>query len=243
MKEYKFKKLPKHIGFIVDGNGRWAKKRGLARSVGHRVGLSTLKKAVLNSFDLGIKIVSIFGFSTENWNRPQEELDCLFQLFEEFIEKDNFDYNGKGIRFNVMGDHTKFPKSLVEKIDKLLEETKNNDNFVLNLGINYGGKDEIVMAVNKLISNGKKEITKEDIDNSLYTAGLSNPDLVVRTSGEIRISNFMLWQMAYSELYFTKTLWPDFNEKCLIKALKNYEKRNRRFGAIKEEKNEKKINN
>lgn len=242
MKEYKFKKLPKHIGFIVDGNGRWAKKRGLPRSFGHRVGLNTLKQAVINAFDFGIEVVSIFGFSTENWNRPQEELTCLFDLFAEFLASDTFDYNGYGIRLNIMGDYKKFPQNLVDAVEEKLNETKNNKNFVLNLGINYGGKDELIMAINKLIAEGKKSVTKEDIDSSLYTAGLPNPDLVVRTSGEQRISNFMLWQMAYSELYFTKTFWPDFNKKCLIKALKNYQKRNRRFGAIKEDKDEKKSN-
>ncbi len=242
MKEYKFKRLPKHIGYIVDGNGRWAKKRGMPRSFGHKVGLKTLKQAVINAFDLGIEVVSIFGFSTENWNRPKDELDCLFKLFEEFLEKDNFDYNGRGIKLNVMGDYTKFPKNLVEKVEGMLKQTKDNKKFVLNLGINYGGQDELVMAFNKLLNSGKKEITKKDIENNLYTAGLPMPDLVIRTSGEQRISNFMLWQMAYSELYFTKTYWPDFNKKQLIKALKNYQKRNRRFGAIKEGKNEKKTN-
>lgn len=234
MKEYNFKKLPKHIGFIVDGNGRWAKKRGLPRSFGHRVGLNTLKKAVIKSFDLGIKAVSIFGFSTENWNRPKEELDYLFNLFIEFLQTDTFDYNGYGIKLNIMGDYTKFPPALVSAVEKKLEETKNNKNFILNLGINYGGQDELVRAFNILAEQNKKNITKQDIEANLYTAGMDMPDLVVRTSGEQRISNFMLWQMAYSELYFTKTLWPDFNEKCLIKALKNYQKRNRRFGAIKE---------
>ncbi len=243
MKDYKFKKLPSHIGFIVDGNGRWAKKRSMPRSFGHKVGLQTLKQTVIDSFNLGIKVVSIFGFSTENWNRPQEELDCLFKLFTEFLEKDNFDYNEMGIHLNIMGDYTKFPDNLVKQVEKMLDETKNNNKFVLNLGINYGGRDEIVRAFNILAQQGKTNITKQDIENNLYTAGLPMPDLIVRTSGEQRISNFMLWQMAYSELYFTKTFWPDFHKKNLIKALKNYQKRNRRFGAIKEEKYEKKTDN
>ncbi len=243
MKDYKFKKLPKHIGFIVDGNGRWAKKRGMPRSFGHKVGLETLKQNIFSSFKLGIQVVSIFGFSTENWNRPQEELDGLFELFTNFLKSGGFDFDTMGIRLNVMGDYTKFPKNLADEIERTLERTKHYTNFVLNLGINYGGQDELVRAVNKLIKQGKTAVTKQDIEDNLYTAGLPKPDLVIRTSGEYRISNFMLWQMAYSELYFTKTYWPDFKFKGLIKALKNYQKRNRRFGAIKEGKNEKKINN
>lgn len=233
------KALPKHIGFIIDGNGRWAKERGLTRSMGHKAGMIALKEAIKNSFDLGISIVSIYGFSTENWNRPKEEIDYLFNLFRGFIKSDFSEVSeakDKKVRLNIMGDYTKFPKDLVSEIEKALEESKDNDGFVLNLGINYGGRDEIVRAVNNIIKSNVKEITKEDFNSYLYTAGLPDPDFIIRTSGEQRISNFMLWQNAYSEFYFPKTYWPDFNKKELIKSLLNYQKRNRRFGAIKENK-------
>lgn len=228
--------LPKHIGFIIDGNGRWAKERGLTRSMGHKAGMLALKEAIKNSFELGIKFVSIYGFSTENWNRPKDEVNFLFNLFREFIKSDFNEVEGKNARLNIMGDYTKFPDDLVKEIEKALEETKNNDGFVLNLGINYGGRDEIIRAVNNIINSGVKEITKENFNDYLYTKGLPDPDFIVRTSGEQRISNFMLWQNAYSEFYFPKTYWPDFNKKELIKSLLNYQQRNRRFGAIKENK-------
>lgn len=229
-------KLPNHIAYIIDGNGRWAKKRGLPRSVGHKFGFETLRKIIYETFDLGIKVISVYGFSTENWNRPKEELDGLFKLFEKLFEDDILNMKERGIKLQIMGDYTAFPDNLVANCEKMLEETKENENFILNLGINYGGKDELVRGINNLISAGKTEVTKEDIESSLYTANLPPLDFCIRTSGEQRISNFMLWQIAYSELYFPKVLWPDFNKKHLIKALKNYQKRNRRFGAIKEEK-------
>ena len=229
-------KLPIHIAYIIDGNGRWAKKRGLSRSAGHKVGFETLKKMIYETFDLGIKVISIYGFSTENWNRPQEELDYLFEIFSQLFDDDILKLNERGVRLQVMGDYTAFPEKVVNNVEKMLEKTKNNDEFVLNLGINYGGKDELVRGINNLIAEGKTSITKEDIDSSLYTANLPPLDFCIRTSGEQRISNFMLWQIAYSELYFPKVYWPAFTKRHLIKALKVYQKRNRRFGAIKEDK-------
>ena len=238
-----FTKLPRHIAFIIDGNGRWAKKRGLPRMFGHRAGIDTLKENIIECQKLGIEVVSVFGFSTENWNRPQAELDGLFDLFEKFFSNDNFDFMGLGIKVRIMGDYTKFPKQLVQQADDIIEKTKNNDKMILNMGINYGGHDDILHAVNNMIKDGVKEVDKTKMDQYLYTSGLPAPDFVIRTSGELRLSNFMLWQMAYSELYFPKTYWPDFHKKDLYKALESYQKRNRRYGAIKEEKNEKKINN
>ena len=229
-------RLPKHIAYIIDGNGRWAKRRGLPRSAGHKVGFNTLQKMIYETFDMGIQVLSIYGFSTENWNRPQEELDGLFDLFSQLFEDDIVKLNEKGVRIQIMGDYTKFPEKVVANCERLIDATKDNDKFVLNLGINYGGKDELVRGINNLIASGKTEITKEDIDSSLYTANLPALDFCIRTSGEHRISNFMLWQIAYSELYFPKVYWPDFNRKHLVKALKNYQKRHRRFGAIKEDK-------
>lgn len=231
-----FSKLPKHIAFIIDGNGRWAKRRGLPRMFGHRAGIETLKENIVECRNLGIDVVSVFGFSTENWNRPQPELDGLFNLFEEFFKNETIDFMGLGIKVRIMGDYTKFPQHLVDNANALIERTKNNDKMVLNMGINYGGHDDILHAVNNMIKDGVKDVDKATMESYLYTSGLPAPDFVVRTSGELRISNFMLWQMAYSELYFPKTLWPDFHKKDLYKALKSYQKRNRRYGAIKEDK-------
>lgn len=240
----KFKKIPKHIAFIIDGNGRWAKKRGLPRMFGHREGVKTLEEIIYECVGLGIEVVSIFGFSTENWNRPKAELDGLFDLFADFFDEERqAEFNRLGIQIRIMGDYTKFPDYLVENANRAIEATKHNNKMVLNMGINYGGHDDILRAVNSLLKDKVVCVDKDVFEDRLYTAGLPYPDFVVRTSGELRISNFMLWQMAYSELYFPKTYWPDFHKKQLYKALKSFNKRNRRFGAIKEEKNEKKIYN
>lgn len=228
-------KIPTHVGIIIDGNGRWAKRRGLPRPSGHVAGLENLKKRVFDAFDLGVKILSIYAFSTENWNRPQKELDCLFDLFGKMFKEDIDKLNEKGIKVQFMGDYTKFPQKVIDNCENLLEKTKNNDKYILNLGVNYGGKDELVRGINQMIKDGKSEITKEDVDNSLYTANLPPLDFLIRTSGEQRISNFMLWQIAYTEFYFPKVPWPAFTKRHLIKALKVYQKRNRRFGAIKED--------
>lgn len=228
-------KMPVHIGLIIDGNGRWAKRRGLPRSFGHKMGFETLKKRIFDAFDLGVKVLSVYGFSTENWNRPQPELDCLFDIFGGFFQEEIAKFNERGVRVQIMGDYHKFPEKVVENCDLLIKSTENNENFVLNLGLNYGGKDELVRGINLLIDSGKKEITKEDVDSCLYTSNLPPLDFLIRTSGEQRISNFMLWQMAYAEFYFPKVYWPAFSKHHLIKAIKIYQSRNRRFGAIKED--------
>ncbi len=229
-------KMPQHVAFIIDGNGRWAKRRGLPRSMGHKVGMETVMKTVQHAFNLGIKAVSIYAFSTENWNRPQEEVDYLFELFEKYIDQEMQQFYDQNIKLVVMGDYTKFPKGLVDSIANAIEKTKNNTAGILNLGLNYGSQDEILRAVNNIIKDGKKEITKEIFTSYLYTAELPPLDFIIRTSGELRLSNFMLWQAAYSEFLFPKTFWPDFKEKQLEKALIAFQKRNRRFGAIKESK-------
>lgn len=231
-------KIPTHLGIIIDGNGRWAKRRGLSRSSGHMAGFENLKKRIFDVFDAGVKILSIYAFSTENWNRPQKELDCLFDIFSKMFKEDVDKLNEYGVKVQFMGDYTKFPQKVVDNCENLLEQTKNNDKFILNLGVNYGGKDELVRGINSLIKEGKTVITKEDVDNSLYTANLPPLDFLIRTSGEQRISNFMLWQIAYTEFYFPKVHWPGFTKWHLMKALKVYQKRNRRFGAIKEDNSE-----
>lgn len=234
-KDVELKNLPEHIAFIIDGNGRWAKKRGLPRNMGHKAGFNTLKKICKYCFEFGIKYVSIYAFSTENWNRPKVEVDGLIEIFKKYFNSDEFIRDYPDVRLNIMGDYTKFPQELVDTADKLIDATKDNTKFVLNIGINYSGKDEIVRAINNIIRDGVKDVSRAVVDRYLYTAGQPEPDYIIRTSGEERLSNFMLWQCAYSELYFPKTLWPDFKKKELIDALQEYSRRNRRFGSIKEE--------
>ncbi len=229
-------KVPTHIAFIIDGNGRWAKKRGLPRNAGHKAGFNNLKRIVKHCFELGIKYVSIYAFSTENWNRPKSEIDGLIDIFRKEFKKENFVQDYPDVKLNIMGDYHKFPDDLVNNADQVIKETAHNSECVLNIGINYSGKDELVYAINRIIKDGIKTVDRSVVDNYIYTAGQPEPDFIVRTSGEQRLSNFMLWQCAYSELYFPDTLWPDFNKKELLKALKEYNNRNRRFGAIKEEK-------
>lgn len=229
-------KLPKHIAFIIDGNGRWAKHRGLPRSMGHKAGMQTVMRTVKHAFKLGVEVVSIYAFSTENWNRPQKEVNYLFELFEEYIQNDMKELYDNNVRLMVMGDYKKFPKSLADSITKAIKDTKKNTGPILNLGLNYGSQDEILRAVNAIIKDGKKDITKDIFTSYLYTSELPPLDYIIRTSGELRLSNFMLWQAAYSEFLFPKKHWPDFKEKELEKALIAYQRRNRRFGTIKESK-------
>lgn len=226
-------KIPKHVAFIIDGNGRWAKKRGLIRSMGHRVGFDNVKTVLNEVYALGIKHMSVYAFSTENWNRPQEEVDFLMDLFREMLNSNYLNELSFKPKLNVCGDPAKFAPDIQKLIKERMEETKDNTDFVFNLCINYGGRSEIVNAVNNIIKDGKKAVTIEDFSNYLYTAGQPDPDLIIRTSGEYRISNFMLWQMAYSEFIFPKTYWPSFTKKDLYDCIVAYQKRNRRFGAIK----------
>ena len=228
------KKLPNHIAFIIDGNGRWAKKRGLNRSMGHKAGFNRLEKIVKECFyDYNIPIVSIYAFSTENWNRPQAEVDYLVEIFRKYVGP-TFAKKYPDVKLNIMGDYTKFPADVVEKARNAIEETKDNTKFILNLGLNYSGQDELVKAVNDIISEGIDKVDRSVIDNHLYTKGQPPVDFCVRTSGEHRLSNFMLWQLAYAELYFPKCHWPAFTSKQLLTSLIEYQSRDRRFGAIKE---------
>ena len=228
-------KMPLHVAFIIDGNGRWAKKRGLSRSMGHKVGFNTLLKMVQEVRALGIKYMSVYCFSVDNWNRPQAEVDYLMQLFRDILNPRKYKKFKEGARINIMGDMSRFPEDIQANAKKAVLDSQNNTDLVLNLGLNYGGREEIVYAVNKLIAEGKTHITKEDISNNIYTAGQPDPDFIIRTSGELRLSNWMPWQSTYSEFYFPKIHWPAFNKKHLITALVEYQSRNRRFGAIKEE--------
>ena len=225
----------KHIAFIMDGNGRWAKKRLLPRFVGHKFGAEAFEKIVKACFDLGIKTVTTYAFSTENWSRPKEEVDAIMQLLCNYNEKVIKD--GR-ISIRYVGDKTNLPADLVGIMAEGEEKTKGKD-FLLNIAFNYGGRNEIVYACNKLIEQGKTNITEKDINDNLYTKGSTDPDLIIRTANEYRLSNFLLWQCAYSEFYFTDVLWPDFNKKELDKAIKNFYGRKRRFGGLDKDEGEK----
>lgn len=223
----------KHIAFIMDGNGRWARKRGLPREYGHRKGAETFKKVVEYCGELGIKATTFYVFSTENWKRPQKEVDALMRLLDEYLDecKDNLLKKDDGIRFIFIGDKTPFSDQLRAKMEALEEMTAGNSRIV-NLAINYGGRDELVHSFNTLIAEGKQRVSEEDISRSVYTAESPQLDMIVRTGGDIRISNFLLWQAAYAELYFTDTLWPDFSKKDIDKAINAFNGRNRRFGGV-----------
>ncbi|MBQ3502698.1 MAG: di-trans,poly-cis-decaprenylcistransferase [Clostridia bacterium] len=226
-------KIPNHICFIIDGNGRWAKQRHLPRSQGHIKGAEKMEKMYSMVRETGIKYVSIYAFSTENWNRPKEEVDGLMKLFRKAINTFNQKkYTDCHIEF--LGDLSKFDEDIQTSAKEIMRKTRNNDKFYINLCLNYGGREDIVQAVNKLIAQGKTSVTMEDISANLYTSNSPDPDFIVRTSGEHRLSNFMPWQSTYAELYFPKVLWPDFSKKDLIEAIKEYSSRDRRFGAIKE---------
>ena len=232
--EQELKKIPTHLAFIVDGNGRWAKKRGLIRSLGHKAGSDRLQKILKECFyTYNIPYVSAFCFSTENWNRPKEEVNYLFELFEKYLTK-TFMRKFPGVRLNIIGDYTKLPENLAKSAKMAIEKTKNNTQYTFNLALNYGGQDEIVYAVNNIIAKGITKVDRQIIEDNLYTAHQPPIDFCIRTSGEQRISNFMLWQLAYSELYFPKVAFPAFSSKHLKTALLEYQSRDRRFGAIKE---------
>lgn len=226
------KKLPTHIAFIMDGNRRWAKKRGLNKMLGHKKGAEVLVSVIkeLNKIN-EIKYASFFAFSTENWNREQKEIDAIFHLIGEMFEKNEQEFNNLNIKFVVMGDISRFPVVMQEKLIKVQENSKNNSGLTVLLALNYGGRDDIAQAVNKLLKANFKSVTEEDIKRNLLSYPAPDIDFLIRTSGEQRVSNFMLFQLAYSEMYFPKYCWPALTKKRLYKALKIYSKRNRRFGG------------
>ncbi len=226
-------KLPKHIGIIMDGNGRWAQKHNLPRIFGHREGLKTVRRIVEISAKLGIRCLSLYAFSTENWNRPKDEIESLFSLLRNYIKLEKKMLKKNNIKLIVSGDISKLDEKTKILLQNLIEELRNNNGLILNLCINYGGRQEIITAVNKILSSEIKRINEEEFKNFLYTKNLPELDFLIRTSGELRISNFMLWQIAYTELYFTKTLWPDFTPKEFVLAIKEFQLRERRFGRLK----------
>lgn len=221
----------RHIAFIMDGNGRWASKRLLPREAGHRAGADNFKKIVRSCGDIGIDTVTVYAFSTENWKRPAGEVNAIMRLLDAFILEAKDEKDIHGIRYVFLGDKDGLPDELASKCRELEELTKQK-RLLLNIALNYGGRAEIVRAVNQLIQSGKETVCDEDVASALYTAHTSDPDLIVRTAGEYRLSNFLLWQAAYSELYFTDTLWPDFDFDALCDAVREFSRRKRRYGGI-----------
>ena len=223
--------IPLHIGIIMDGNGRWAKLSGKNRSFGHKKGSEIIQDITEHAFKSGVKTLTLYAFSQENWNRPKEEVDELMRLLSVYFKKFIKKVLSNDIRLTVIGDKTRFSKDLQEIITKCEVESQNNNKFNLCIALNYGGRQEIVYAVNKLIESGKAVDMQAILDN-LYTAPFGEPDLIIRTGGEKRLSNFLLFQGAYSELYFTDVLWPDFNAEELDKAILDFSTRQRRFGKV-----------
>lgn len=229
--DFSVSKLPSHVGIIMDGNGRWANLRGKPRSFGHKIGSKNVETIARHAFSRGIKTLTLFAFSSENWLRPKDEVEELMRLLERYMNKFRSSAVENKMRIVVSGDRSPLSDSLIRAIEKTEKATEKFTGRTLNLAVNYGGRQEIVYAVNKLISEGKP-VTESSVSEYLYTAPFGEPDLIIRTGGEIRISNFLLYQAAYSELLFTDVLWPDFNETEFDKALINYSGRNRRFGKV-----------
>jgi undecaprenyl diphosphate synthase len=230
-------KLPRHIAIIMDGNGRWANKRVLPRIAGHREGMKVVKKITKLSNRLGVDVLTVYAFSTENWKRPKNEVDYIMKLPEEFLETFLPELITENVQVRMIGDIEALPEHTKTAVYKAVEETKNNTGLILNFALNYGSRIEILEAVNKVIEDVKKGSINVNIDESqfsnyLMTSDLPDPDLLIRTSGEIRLSNFLLWQAAYSELWFTDVLWPDFTEEHLLEAVEEYQTRSRRFGGV-----------
>jgi len=226
--------VPAHIAIIMDGNGRWARARNLPRLAGHRAGTENLRRVIRACVEFGVRYLTIYAFSTENWARPKEEVEGLMEIMEEFIDKELDELDAEGVQIRHLGRLDGIRPSLKAKIKASVERTQNNHRLVLNVAFNYGGRDEIVQAVRKIVREGipPEQITEETIANHLYTAGMPDPDLVIRTSGEIRTSNFLLWQAAYAEWYFTPVFWPDFGREHLLEAIADYNRRERRFGRV-----------
>lgn len=217
----------KHIAFIMDGNGRWANKRGMPREFGHKKGVEVFKEITEYCHKIGVKCVTVYAFSTENWKRPQREVEAIMKLLDEYLDKTS----KEDVRVCFIGDMSRLNPDLVAKINSVEERTKNGKS-TLNVALNYGSRAEIVNACNKLIAMGKDNITEDDLNSALYTSECPDPDLIVRTGGDLRISNFLLWQAAYSELYFTDTLWPDMTTDDVDTAIENFYSRKRRFGGL-----------
>ncbi|MEF9939825.1 MAG: isoprenyl transferase [Clostridium sp.] len=231
--------IPNHVALILDGNGRWAKKRGLPRTAGHKQGCATLEQILEDAARLGIRYLTVYGFSTENWKRPGDEVGALMQLFRYYMKRLLKVAHDNDVRVKMIGDKTRFDTDIIEGIDRLVAETKDNTGMTFVFAVNYGGRDEITRAVRTMMTDcrdGKLDVSSVDesvVASYLDTADIPDPDLLIRTSGEFRLSNYLLWQLAYSEICVTDCLWPDFNRDELLKAIVQYNKRERRFGGVK----------
>jgi len=234
-KEYPpLEKIPVHVGIIMDGNGRWARQRGLPRLAGHRAGVENLRRVLRAAVEFGIQVLTLYAFSTENWGRPEEEVRGLLNLMERAIDRELPELHREGVQIRHIGRLDRVPEPLKQKILHALDLTKDNQRLILNVAFNYGGRAEIVDAVRRIIEDGvpPEQVDEALIGRYLYTAGLPDPDLIIRTSGEMRVSNFLIWQGAYAEYYVTPTFWPDFDKDELYKALVAFSKRERRFGLL-----------
>lgn len=227
-------KIPKHIAIIMDGNGRWAKKRGIARTMGHKAGAETIRVVLKECNSLGVKYLTLYAFSTENWKRPKDEVSAIMRLLVEFLKKEVRSLNNSNVKITTIGDLTKIPVFCQEELASAKEVTKNNTGVVLNLAFNYGGRDEIIRAVKKCIDDNvsSETLTEEFFENYLDTKGMPDPDIIIRPSGEQRISNYLLWQCAYSEFWYSNINWPDFTQEDLREAIFDYQNRDRRFGGV-----------
>ncbi len=227
-------KIPTHVAFIMDGNGRWAARRGLPRLAGHQAGTENLRRVIRACVEFGVKYMTIYAFSTENWGRPTEEVEGLMHILADVIDRELDELHQEGVQLRHIGHLDRLAPSLHKKVLQAIELTKSNDRLTLSLAFNYGGRDEIVCAIRQIIAEGipAEDITPDIVSQHMFTAGIPDPDLIIRTSGEMRISNFLIWQGAYSEWYVTPTFWPDFDREELHQALVEYGRRNRRYGLI-----------
>ncbi|WP_130863611.1 isoprenyl transferase [Bacilliculturomica massiliensis] len=230
--------IPAHVAIVMDGNGRWAKKRGLPRVAGHNAGMMALKEIVKRSSVLGVKYLTVYAFSTENWKRPEDEVKGIFKLLIIYMQKELEELHANNVKVHILGDYRKLPKDAVDSLEYSLEKTKNNTGLHFNIALNYGGRDEILRSVRKIAGEvaagamAPEDITGEILGKYLYTAGMPDPDVIIRTSGEERLSNYLLWQSAYSELVFTDVLWPDFTPEEYERTLAVYQGRKRRYGGV-----------
>jgi undecaprenyl diphosphate synthase len=237
-------RIPTHVGIIMDGNGRWAARRGLPRVAGHQAGTENLRRVIRACVEFGVQYLTFYAFSTENWGRPKEEVDGLMQILEAVIDRELAELHEEGVQLRHIGHLDTLSPVLREKVQHAVEMTHNNQRLVLNLAFNYGGRDEIVCAIRSIIQEGipAEDVTAEVVSQHMFTAGTPDPDLIIRTSGEMRISNFLIWQAAYAEWYVTPTYWPDFDREELLKALVDYDRRDRRYGGLSKKKTAEVIN-
>jgi len=238
-RELRDENLPRHVAIIMDGNGRWAERRGLPRFMGHRAGMKAMRNIIRVAREIGIEVLTLYAFSTENWKRPREEVDFLMRLPQEYLLSDLPELIENNVRVRILGDLSGLPRHTLEAVERAMRETAHNTGMIVNFALNYGSRAEITHAVRRIAEEVKAgrldplEIDERHIAAALLTAGLPDPDLLIRTSGELRISNFLLWQIAYTELWFTEVCWPDFTAEHFRQALRDYQSRTRRYGAVK----------